>query len=73
MYEELGGRLNTDLSIGYNPLTWYDTFKCQVSIYFSLETSLFRAYFVMLFIIELTHLLLLLIMVIGSSRVQFRE
>ena len=41
MYEELAGRLNTDPSIGYNPLAWYDHFRVSSENLFFSFSSIF--------------------------------
>ena len=55
MYEERGGRLNTDPTIGYDPLACYDHLQESRELFFSLETPLLQAYFMMLFVTGLTH------------------
>ena len=58
VYEERGGRLNTDPSIGYDPIACYDHLQESREHLFFLKTLLLQAYFVMLFTTGLTHLLL---------------
>ena len=55
MYEERGGRLNRDPSIGCDPIACYDHLMDQESICLCLKTHHFKAYFQLLFILRMKH------------------